>query len=222
MPRSIWLIYSRFSRTTPPKPMENPTCMMSRALPTMSRRTWLTGLLSLALAPTAARANPSGWGWETTRIDGRDYVSTDSMLRFYQFRVANRSGRTLVLESIERQPTQRNGPILPRVQMRLEIGGHTCLMNNLKFVLSHPIVEQGGKVWVSQLDLSKLIDPVLRPNFIPNAGDVRTVILDPGHGGRDPGARNPLGNESFYALKLAGMTKSLLERSGFRVIMTRT
>ena len=41
---------------------------------------------------------------------------------------------------------------------------------------------------VSRVDLAKLIDPVLRPNFIQNAGDFRTVILDPGHGGIDTGA----------------------------------
>lgn len=108
-----------------------------------------------------------------------------------------------------------------RVEIRLETGGHTCLMNNLKFILSHPIVERNGKVWVSRVDLSKLIDPVLRPSFIPNAGAFNTVILDPGHGGRDPGARNQHGAEAFYNLKLAGMTKRKLEARGFRVVMTR-
>ena len=177
----------------------------------LSWRAWVLGMMLWILAPFPAMGTPGGWGWETTKIDGREYVSSDSIMRFYNFRNVSRAGRMLVLENPDR----------PRVEVRLETGGHTCLMNNLKFILSHPIVEQKGKVWVSRVDLSKLIDPVLRPSFISNAGAFNTVILDPGHGGRDPGARNRLGNESFYNLKLAGMTKRKLEARGFRVLMTR-
>ena len=65
----------------------------------------------------------------------------------------------------------------------------------------------GDKAYVSRMDLAKLIDPVLRPNFIKNAGDFRTVILDPGHGGKDPGATNSLGTEATYNLKVAGRAK---------------
>jgi N-acetylmuramoyl-L-alanine amidase len=71
------------------------------------------------------------------------------------------------------------------------------------------------------MDLAKLIDPVLRPTFIKNAGDFRTVILDPGHGGKDPGATNPLGTEANYNLKTAGQVKNLLVAKGFKVVMTR-
>lgn len=173
-----------------------------------SRRAWFVALFCLMLLPSPVLASAAGLGWETTKIDGREYVSSDSIMRFYNFSNMSRSGRTLVLENT-------------RVKIQLETGGHTCLMNNLKFILSHPIVERNGKVWVSRVDLSKLIDPVLRPSFIPNAGGFNTVILDPGHGGRDPGARNRLGNESFYNLKLAGMAKRKLEARGFRVVMTR-
>jgi N-acetylmuramoyl-L-alanine amidase len=94
-------------------------------------------------------------------------------------------------------------------------------MNGVKFVFTHPVTALGDKPYVSRLDLAKLIDPVLRPNFIPNAADFRTVILDPGHGGKDPGAVNSLGTEAFYNLKVAGRTKSLLEAKGFKVVMTR-
>lgn len=177
-----------------------------------SRRTWLSCVLISAIASMPATANSRSWGWETKKIDGRDHVSADSIMRFYNFRNVNRSGKMHVLENPER----------PRIEVKLEIGGHTCLMNNVKFVLSHPIVEEDGKVWVSRVDLSKLIDPVLRPSYIANAGEFNTVILDPGHGGKDPGARNSLGTEAFYNLKLAGLAKRKLEARGFRVVMTRS
>lgn len=133
-------------------------------------------------------------------------------MKFYSFRNVSRQGRMHILENPER----------PRIEIKLEIGGHTCLMNNVKFVLSHPVIEENGKVWVSRVDLSKLIDPVLRPSFITSAGSFNTVILDPGHGGKDPGARNNIGTEAFYNLKLAGLAKRKLEARGFRVIMTRS
>ena len=54
-----------------------------------------------------------------------------------------------------------------------------------------------------------------------NAGDFRTVILDPGHGGKDPGATNSLNTEATYNLKVATRAKALLEKEGYKVIMTR-
>ncbi len=175
-----------------------------------SRRRWLAAIACLAAGLTTATANP-GDGWEKTQIDGRNYVSTDSIKRYYNFTNMHRSGRMLVLENSAR----------PKIEVKFEIGGYTCLMNNVKFVLSHPVVAQGSKVWVSGVDLAKLVDPVLRPSFIPNAGNFNTVILDPGHGGKDPGAVNSFGTEAFYNLKLAGLAKRSLEARGFRVVMTR-
>lgn len=173
-------------------------------------RTLFLGLcVSLALA---AQATATGWGWETRKIGGRDYVSSDSIMRFYNFQNTSRSGKTLILEN----------PQKPRVELKLEISGHTCLMNNVKFIFSHPVVEEQGKVWVSRVDLSKLIDPVLRPSYISNAGSFNTVILDPGHGGKDPGATNRYGTEAFYNLKLSGLAKRKLEERGFKVVMTRS
>ncbi len=161
-----------------------------------------------ALVPTSLHAAPAA-GWEIAKIDGRDYVSVDSMKRFYSFTKLTRNGNSIVLEN-------------PKVEMHLKIGGYECLMNGVKFVFTHKVAANGDKAYVSRMDLAKLIDPVLRPNFIRNAGDFRTVILDPGHGGKDPGATNSLGTEAMYNLKVAGRAKSLLEARGFRVVMTRT
>lgn len=147
-------------------------------------------------------------GWDVAKIDGHDYVSVESMKRFYNFTKLTRSGDTVVLENA-------------KVEMKLKVGGHECLMNGVKFVFSDTVATQGDKTYVSRMDLAKLIDPVLRPNFIKNAGDFRTVILDAGHGGKDPGATNPFGAEATYNLKLAGKVKPMLEAKGFKVVMIR-
>ncbi|MEY4570477.1 MAG: hypothetical protein RLZZ398_1916 [Verrucomicrobiota bacterium] len=163
----------------------------------------------LVMVAGPARAAAPATGWDTTKIEGREYVSVDSIKRFYNFAKMTRAGSSVVLENA-------------KVEMKLKVGGNECLMNNVKFVFSHPIETVGEKNYVSRIDLAKLIDPVLRPNFIQNAGDFRTVVLDPGHGGKDPGATNPLGTEAMYNLKLAGMVKKQLEAKGFKVVMTRS
>lgn len=157
--------------------------------------------------PVASAPAPAG-GWDTTKIEGREYVSLDSVKTFYSFTKMYRSGKSMILEN-------------SKVKMELRIGGNECLMNNVKFVFSNNIESHGDKIYVSRVDLGKLIDPVLRPNFISNAGDFRTVILDPGHGGKDPGATNPYGTEAGYNIKVAGLVKKRLEGKGFKVVMTR-
>ncbi|MFD2257240.1 N-acetylmuramoyl-L-alanine amidase [Luteolibacter algae] len=153
-------------------------------------------------------AEVSGAGWDMIKVGGRDYVSVESIKRFYSFTKLTRTGGSVVLEN-------------PKVEMKLKVGGNECLMNNVKFVFSNSVVSSGNGVYVSRMDLAKLIDPVLRPNFIKNAGDFRTVILDAGHGGKDPGATNPLGTEANYNVKLAIRLKGLLEAKGFKVKMVR-
>ena len=67
----------------------------------------------------------------------------------------------------------------------------------------------------------KLVDPVLRPAYIAQAGNFKTVILDPGHGGRDPGASCRHGNEADFTLRTCLIAKRLLESAGYKVVMTR-
>ena len=153
------------------------------------------------IAPAAAQ-------WETRSINGRDYVAVDGMKGFYQFDKLSRSGNDIQLTN-------------KKVLMQLKVGGQECLMNGVKFVFSYKVEEAAGKAWVSRVDLAKLVDPVLRPNYIDNAENFRTVILDAGHGGKDPGATNALGTESGYNLLVAQAAKKLLEAKGYKVIVTR-
>lgn len=169
--------------------------------------------MAAALACLTVQAKPSAGGqnttgWDLAKIGNRDYVSVDSIRRFYQFASLKRTGKNISLEN-------------PKVVMKLTVEGHECLMNGMKFVFSHPVVEQGDKAYVSRVDLAKLIDPVLRPNYIKNAGSFQTVILDAGHGGKDPGATNSLGTEAAYNLAMAEKARTLLVRKGFKVVLTR-
>jgi N-acetylmuramoyl-L-alanine amidase len=94
-------------------------------------------------------------------------------------------------------------------------------MNGLKFILTEPVTEISGSPQLSRIDLEKIINPVLRPSHIRDAVNFTTVILDPGHGGSDPGAINPIGTEAGYNLQVGLKAKSMLEKNGYRVVMTR-
>src|SRR5207244_7186271 len=53
--------------------------------------------------------------------------------------------------------------------------------------------------------------------------DIQTIVLDPGHGGKDPGARGPGGlTEKEVVLDVARRLRDLLQdRLGKKVLMTR-
>ncbi len=162
-------------------------------------------LLGMVAGPAAAA---SASAWDIKKVNGDDYVSADNIKQFYHFASLTRSGSTVTLE---------NATVL----MKLNVGSTDCSMNNVKFVFSKSVEEIDSKAYVSRTDLAKLIDPVLRPRFIKNAGSFNTVVLDPGHGGKDPGATNPYGTEAEYNLKIATLVKAKLVTMGYKVIMTR-
>lgn len=52
---------------------------------------------------------------------------------------------------------------------------------------------------------------------------LRTIVLDPGHGGEDTGARGPTGvSERDIVLEFAQIVASALRTDGFSVVLTRT
>lgn len=147
--------------------------------------------------------------WEVVKISGRDYVTGDSIHRFYRFSTYKVEGKHVWFRSTN-------------LIMKAGLGSQELLINNIKFILSFPVATSGGKAVFSRLDLCKLIDPVLRPSYITGADPFDTVVLDAGHGGHDSGAKGVYGYEKDFTLKMANAVKSALEKRGFKVIMTRT
>ncbi len=75
--------------------------------------------------------------------------------------------------------------------------------------------------------IAALTVPALLPPGKPVAGDdvrIPTIVLDPGHGGKDPGAVGANGTmEKDVNLQMAWQLKALLEATGrYRVVLTRT
>lgn len=163
-------------------------------------------LLLTSMATSSAR-------WETVVHLNQKYVKAAQIPRYYHeygFTKSFKNSKTLRF-------TARN----KKTVLDFTIGAQEVYLNGIKFHFSFPVVAKGGSYLISQLDLHKLLDPILRPAYIKNSRPFRTVILDPGHGGADPGASNRYGAEKNYTLSLAKKVKAKLERQGFRVAMTR-
>ncbi len=94
-------------------------------------------------------------------------------------------------------------------------------VNNYRYVLSYPIRSHGGHLMISSTDVSKLVDPVLNPKFSQNAATLRTVVIDPGHGGHDAGAVSPFAREKDCNLAVGLKLRRLLRERGYKVVMTR-
>ncbi|MEI8234512.1 MAG: N-acetylmuramoyl-L-alanine amidase [Verrucomicrobiota bacterium] len=147
--------------------------------------------------------------WTLLKYEGRDYVTLSNIGAFYQLGALQRTGNQLVLRTQARS-------------LRGEVGSSEFYLNNLKFILSYPVMEIGGQPSISRMDLTKLLEPVLRPSRIQNSTKVDTIILDPGHGGHDTGAVCLFGNEKTFALDVALRAREMLRAAGFRVYMTRS
>jgi N-acetylmuramoyl-L-alanine amidase len=147
--------------------------------------------------------------WEVVKIGGRDYLTLDNVAQFYGFGAVQRSGNAFLLHTTGRS-------------LRGEANSVEFLINGLKFNLSYPIAEHDGRLCVSRMDLTKVIEPVLRPSRIKNAEKINTIVLDAGHGGHDNGALSSYGMEKVYALDVVMRTRQLLQQAGFNVVLTRS
>lgn len=147
--------------------------------------------------------------WTIIKYGGREYVSDRNVHEFYRFETFAPSGKDRVFRS-------------KTVLMRWKVGAQDIYINNIKFNLSFPVAESGGRALLSVIDLAKLVDPVLRPRYIKRKEKFTTVVIDPGHGAHDSGAKGVLGYEKHYALNLGLRLRRELEARGFKTKMTRS
>lgn len=176
-----------------------------RRLPDRMISRFLTGLLLLMAVVSTAAASK----WEIRTLGGRDYIPVSQMARFYTMRVLPRGAKGVSLVSETRR-------------LDLTQGSREARIDGVKQWLSFPVLGFGGRLYVSRMDLSKTIDPAMRPQKISGLQPVRSVLLDPGHGGHDRGAVNRLGTEKNYNLSIALEVQRRLREAGLRAELTRS
>ena len=146
--------------------------------------------------------------WTLIKHDGRDYVPVEDVAKFYSFTQADYLNDTVNLEGAT-------------LRVQGAVNARELYLNGLKFILSFPIIKVDNRILMSRMDLSKLVEPVLRPAKIPTS-PAHTVVLDAGHGGFDQGAVSMLGNEKDFALDVMERARDLLTKAGFNVRLTRS
>jgi N-acetylmuramoyl-L-alanine amidase len=131
------------------------------------------------------------------------------------------------------------------IDQRLKINLYGCQLiillessflscNGKVYNFTHPVLQEKGKLLLPEIFLTRLL-PVLFPDKIiihgnrlkvadPVDNKIRTIVLDPGHGGKDPGAIGYSGStyEKDLVLQIALKLQQKLEKElDVDVILTR-
>jgi N-acetylmuramoyl-L-alanine amidase len=104
----------------------------------------------------------------------------------------------------------------------LQIHSPEAQINGVEVRLLFPLVQQGEVVWISSLDLTGTFEPVLSPPRLKRGGQLRSICLDPGHGGKDPGNQVGSSQEKKFTLLLSQELQAQLKRAGWKVNLTRS
>jgi N-acetylmuramoyl-L-alanine amidase len=108
----------------------------------------------------------------------------------------------------------------PSARLNFSIDSRRAEIAGVSVWLCLPVVNRMGVPLISLADVGSTLEPVMSPHKC--ASRVRTVCLDPGHGGVDTGEAQGRNYEKKYTLLLARETAELLTERGFQVVMTRT
>ena len=103
-------------------------------------------------------------------------------------------------------------------------GSELAQWNGLELYLGFAPRVINGQPCVQVLDVSKTMQPLLRDAPSLDLGVNPVVVLDPGHGGGDSGAKNVANGhyEKEFTLDWALRLRQLLATNGWRVFLTRS
>jgi N-acetylmuramoyl-L-alanine amidase len=131
-------------------------------------------------------------------------------------------------------PYTKSAVIERKGKIALVAGSDSILINGALVKLDRPVIQTDGAMYVPisfmKQALSRIVEYPLskRPAEMPISGGsgrftIRSVVIDPGHGGKDPGA---IGGrlhikERDLTLAVSKRLKNKLEENGMKVIITR-
>ena len=107
---------------------------------------------------------------------------------------------------------------------RLAENSRDADIKGLRVFLGDPVIERGGRFYMSRNDYEYRLVPRLRPDLCGDPPRVPKVIaIDPGHGGSDEGTENRTFHtmEKTYTIDVAERLKKLLTAAGYTVVLTR-
>lgn len=157
-------------------------------------------------APRAAAARPKAPAIRQARLNGRSYLLMADVARFYGL-AASRKGKAFVYSS-------------PYSRLELTPDARTATVSGTDVILAFAPMLHQQSLYLSQADFTAFIDPILRPSTLPRR-TVRRIVIDAGHGGKDPGCKGSGTIEKDINLAIALKLATTLQQRGYTVAMTR-
>jgi len=171
--------------------------------------TWFLLAVLCFCANPGARGSASHSG-ESSQVAGREYarVSDWAKANGFQLRWLKRQGAF--------QLSNASAKITCAVDSR------EAQVNGVGVWLSFPVAQREGAPYLAKIDLQTTLAPLLSPPKNKSGAAIKSICLDPGHGGKDPGNRVGPYQEKKYTLLLAQEVRQQLTRAGLNVSLTRS
>lgn len=161
-------------------------------------------LAALCACDTPRRGSP-----RTFTQDGEHYVRIRDLASHYGLGKPRADGNRFQLSD-------------SRHVIRLEQDSRRVEINGVQVWMHDPLVKRRRHWSLARIDIETLFDPLLRYAEHLPPYQVRLVVLDPGHGGRDTGGRSESGLlEKDLVLDISRRVRAHLADNGFQVRMTR-
>lgn len=160
----------------------------------------LFGLLSLSLSAQAGISITSR---------GKTYVPVNNIAPYYRMQLS--------------QPDKNRIRLKSKWQtLEFETDSRRCWVNGTLLWLNSPVRKIGWQWALQEPDFSKVLEPAVRPYAVLRNVGSQVVVLDPGHGGSDLGARSSRNiQEKRLTKNIANRVRNLLEARGLTVYLTR-
>jgi N-acetylmuramoyl-L-alanine amidase len=153
--------------------------------------------------------------WPFTRLFNVDYVDVRAIAERYGLKaVWVTSGKVMQLVDAR-----------GRVRLKFEDRNRDFYLDGTRIFMGEATIFNQGSLHVGKIDVIKTIAPLVQP--ADYAGQLpappRLIVLDPGHGGNDPGNQNSLLHlgEKDMTLDVTQRLKKVLESRGYKVLLTR-
>ncbi len=178
------------------------------------------GLVYVVLALSLARSqgpNPTNWlattDHEVLVSNEIEYIDLTKFLDRYG------------LASTWIEPDKRLRFSSAWTAIEFEVDSREIVYNGLRVFLGEGVMMREGRVLIGRIDAEKLLAPLLKPaTFVSTIRPIKTIVIDPGHGGKDGGTTNTKLKilEKTVSLDVSKRLGEILRTQGFEVILTRT